>query len=1116
MVSVVRNSFKKITPMPKSILSLWLLVAATSLSATIVPTEIMYNPVDGSEYEFLELYNAGTEPVALGSYSFDGFTYTIPTYSLEPGKYLLLVSNGTAFHSLYQVPDSPYYRPEISAVLIWDLGNLSNGGENLALLDPTATPIFSFVYDDEFGWPTQADGLGSSLELKKPEDYALLDNSEDRNDFLNDPQNWRASAAFQGTPGTHGNAAADSIIINEILANTDTEITDSVELYNPTESTIDLSGWYLSDSSNNYKKYQIPANTVLPPGEYLVYNESHFNPEGEWKNGPTATPGPNDFSLSGNKGDEVYLIQADAQGNLTGIADHVEFGPTLSGESLGRWPNATGDFIKMSSFTQAADNSGPKIGPIILSEIMYHPNTLLDELPLEFIELHNTSDTSQDLSLWTLEDAVDFLFPEGTILPAGGYLLVTAKDPSIPSLIQYVRTAYDLDESLQILGPWAGSLNNTADHVKLYRRDTEGDWLTNPDTLEQAQPLVLEDQVPYQDSGDWPNRADGSGPSLSRKSYSTLATDPDNWRSSNEFKGNPGEIGLPQRIITINEILSHTDPPLYDTIELYNPGNTTIDLSGWYLSDTDEGEIDIELFRKYRIPDGTTLGPGEYITFNQLQFNPNIDPETDEGNPEPHHFGLSSAFREDIALVSADAEGNLLRIVDHVEVGPTANGISHGLWPDTEGNFYAMSQRTLGSPNASPRVGPLIFTEIHYNPGEMENASDLEFLEIYNVGTSTLRLDQDYVTGGIWGISGGVDIQFLNSVTIAPEQVIVIVGFDPSDTTKLQAFIQQYSLTEIPKIVGPWSGSLSNGGETISIQQPDTIQATKDGLSTFYPMVKVEIIDYGDSEGWPQEADGEGASLQRISLTDWADAPEAWKASETAPSPGTVEQTLPQPPAITSSPLTIAFEGEVYTYLIQASDSDSPTPPTLVINPQVNWLNFTDYGNGTAILTGTPTSADIGIHILTATATSQGESVEQAFPIQVYDAQQDSDDDGAPDGIEYRLGTNRIDPNSTPARVSHTANLLSDSGWMEVSWLGIYMDQHNGWIYHSSLGWLYVSPLVAEEGFWIWDTQLNWLWTREDMSPYFYSQDSGWLYYHLNSSNPRYFFNYSQDAWTQW
>jgi hypothetical protein len=37
--------------------------------------------------------------------------------------------------------------------------------------------------------------------------------------------------------------------------------------------------------------------------------------------------------------------------------------------------------------------------------------------------------------------------------------------------------------------------------------------------------------------------------------------------------------------IVINEILAHTDPPQEDSIELFNPGATTADVSNWILAD---------------------------------------------------------------------------------------------------------------------------------------------------------------------------------------------------------------------------------------------------------------------------------------------------------------------------------------------------------------------------------------------------------------------------------------------------------------------------------------------------------------------------------------------------
>ena len=1104
------------------ILPLIILLGTLPLHGSLVPTEVMYHAQGLDEHDFIEIYNAGETAIQVGGYTFSaGIEFTFQPYSLQPAEYMIVVRDAAHFQARYQTQDSPYYREgneHLYIAGVWSK-ELSNKGETITLSDTGGSTVFSFTYNDENGWPLEADGLGSSLELEDPAAYAAILDVDSRNQYLDDATHWQASVSFHGNPGTHGSKAEASILINEVLANTDTEITDSVELYNPTEAEIDLSGWYLSDASGNYTKFRIPDNTTLVPGAFLSYNETHFNPEGEWKNGPNAVTGPNDFSFSGSKGDEVYLTRADPRGNITGIVDSVSFGATLSGESLGRWPDGKDNLVPLSSVTIGAENSTPRIGPVLISEVMYHPNSL-DEGTLEFIELYNASSESQELGKWTLADAVDFLFPEGTLLPANSYLLITGFNPEDPALESAFRTAYRLDSSIPILGPWAGSLNNSADNVMLYRRDTDGDLILDETTGSSEYPLVLEDQVPYEDSGAWPNRADGTGPSLSRKSYNSPGFEPDNWRSSNEFGGNPGTIGLAQRWVTINEVLTHTDPPLLDTIELYNPGTSIIDLSGWYLSDTNEAESDIELFRKFRIPDGTTLAPGAYITFNQTQFNPNIDPETETGTPEPHHFGLSSSRKEDITLANADTEGNLLGIVDHVEVDPTANSISHGLWPDTEGKFYPMEQRTLGSANSSPKTGPLVFTEIQYNPGNMVNSNELEFLEIHNIGGEIIQLGNDSETGGSWQVDGAVEYTFLPNQELAPDSTLVLVGFDPSDQSKLQAFLGHYSLSESPVIYGPWSGSLSNGGETVRIEQPDNLEFPGDGSPAFYPMVHIESISYNDTSPWPLEPDGQGASLGRVSVVSWADTGEAWQALA-PPTPGTPQQTVSSPPSITSTPITDAYEGESYTYFIQSEAPDSPTPPTITAIGLTTWLTFSDYGDGTAILRGTPPAEHTGFSILTIKASAQGESVEQKFGITVHDADKDTDQDGAPDGVESRLGTDKDDPDSKPSRLSHETEFLAHTGsniWVSLDWLGTYLDNLDGWIYHISLGWLYVPAEYSGPGFWIWDPQpeLGWLWTDKASYPWLYDETKGWIYYKESSTNPREFYLDQDSEWKLW
>jgi hypothetical protein len=61
---------------------------------------------------------------------------------------------------------------------------------------------------------------------------------------------------------------------------------------------------------------------------------------------------------------------------------------------------------------------------VVFNEIRYHP---ADSDPAgEWIELHNQMAIDVDLSAWHIEDGVNITFPEGTVIPGGGYLLVAA------------------------------------------------------------------------------------------------------------------------------------------------------------------------------------------------------------------------------------------------------------------------------------------------------------------------------------------------------------------------------------------------------------------------------------------------------------------------------------------------------------------------------------------------------------------------------------------------------------------------------------------------------------------------------------------------------------------
>jgi hypothetical protein len=144
-------------------------------------TEIMYNPLDGDDYEFIELKNNGQSEIDLANLSIEGINFTFPPASdpLPPGRLIVLAHNAQAFAERYpQVTIAGIYR-----------GRLSNKGETLTVKDAAGRPLVSVTYDDENGWPVSPDGRGDSL--------VLVDAQGDPNV----PKSWQASGQVAGSPG---------------------------------------------------------------------------------------------------------------------------------------------------------------------------------------------------------------------------------------------------------------------------------------------------------------------------------------------------------------------------------------------------------------------------------------------------------------------------------------------------------------------------------------------------------------------------------------------------------------------------------------------------------------------------------------------------------------------------------------------------------------------------------------------------------------------------------------------------------------------------------------------------------------------------------------------------
>ena len=106
-------------------------------------------------------------------------------------------------------------------------------------------------------------------------------------------------------------------------------------------------------------------------------------------------------------------------------------------------------------------------------------------------------------------------------------------------------------------------------------------------------------------------------------------------------------------------------------------------------------------------------------------------------------------------------------------------------------------------------------------------------------------------------------------------------------------------------------------------------------------------------------------------------------------------------PQFTSTPVTTASEGALYTYNITASDPDTGDTLTITATTAPAWLLLTDNGNGTATLSGTPSAAEVGDHpVVLRVADTGGLFDTQSFNINVSavfcdgDFDQDGDIDG--------------------------------------------------------------------------------------------------------------------------
>ncbi len=538
--------------------SYWSGPVAATFYLTVPPlriTEIMYHPAnpptgdtnDPDNFEYLEVKNIGATPLNVNRFRLrGGVDFDFPNEMLAAGARAVIVKNVAAFQARYGAG------PRILGSYPND--NLANDGDHLVLEGGVHEPILDFNYEDD--WYPTTDGHGFSLQIV---------NDGAATDTWGLKSSWRASSVAGGTPSAADPGAAEiaTVYVNEAMTKTDPLPADAIELHNPTGNAVNIGGWFLTDDFRTPQKYRIPDGTSIPANGYLVFYQSNsfgvapINP-------PIA--GLTNFALS-SRGDEVYVFSADPAGNLTGWTHGYSFGPQANGVTFGRHLiTSLGQdrdlFVAQTTPALGAANSGPKVGPIVISEIHYHPpdfrgpHSTTDNDRDEYIELQNTSgaevalyDEAYPNNTWRLRDAVNFTFPVGAKVPGNGFVLVVSFDPADGDTLAAFRQVNGVPEGTPIFGPWNGKLDNSQDSIELVRPD-----LPVPPGTPDAGLVshILVDKVNYQDTAPWPTGLpDGLGAALGRVDASAYGDDPANWRLAPRTPGAPLPTGdIPPAIVT--------------------------------------------------------------------------------------------------------------------------------------------------------------------------------------------------------------------------------------------------------------------------------------------------------------------------------------------------------------------------------------------------------------------------------------------------------------------------------------------------------------------------------------------------------------------------------------
>lgn len=372
--------------------------AGLVLSELMVQNDMAVRDEDGEYPRWVELYNSTSSALSMTGYSLsdrdnDGTKYPLPAVQLQPGEYKLVFLSGKN-------------------------RNDSNGNLHASFKLNAQETLYLFsgntAVDSVSGTSTAANvsKIKSGSQWQEVDYYSPgLENTQAGHDSYIDQFDKRNESTLK---------------INEVQSSNALTIKDGqglypdwIELINTGSSSIDLTGYGVSDDVNKPMRWTFPSGTLSAGERLIVFADGTSNVGDEHFH--------TNFSISSG-GETISLYDANG-----GLLDQVTVPELATDSSYARSPDGTGDFVVTQGATPNLENTlesqtslsnrffQENNAGIYISEVMTANSAahMVNEQSPDWVEVTNATGSSVNLQNYSLSNkptaTARYIFPDVTV-----------------------------------------------------------------------------------------------------------------------------------------------------------------------------------------------------------------------------------------------------------------------------------------------------------------------------------------------------------------------------------------------------------------------------------------------------------------------------------------------------------------------------------------------------------------------------------------------------------------------------------------------------------------------------------------------------------------------------